>query len=398
MKRHILLISQYFYPENFRVNDMALEWVERGYEVTVLTGYPNYPEGEFYDGYTPAGVREEEWRGARIIRLPIRPRGHGSVQLVKNYLSFVRCGRQWIRHTKIQADIVFTFEVSPMTQALLGVWYGIRFHVPSLLYVQDLWPENIEAVMNIHNPIIIGMVQKMVDYIYAGTTQIFTTSPSFVDAIVNRKKPVPRNKVCFWPQYAEDFYVPVPNDDRSSEAFRIVFTGNIGTAQGLNILPKAAAQLAEEKVEFVIVGDGRGKQDLEREIEQLGVSDMFRFVPRQPAREIPKILSTCHCAFLSFQPHPLWSKTIPAKLQSYMACGMPIIASAEGETKRVMEEASCGVCCRIGDVNALCEGIRSMMKQDLSAYRRNARAYCLANYSKKNLMDQMDSYLRMDYE
>jgi len=402
--KHILLISQYFYPETFRVNDIAVEWVKRGYKVTVLTGIPNYPMGKFFDGYDRKHRRRETWNGVEIIRIPLIARGNSpnkllnAIGMAANYLSFVISGRWWVKKNNIHADLVFTVEVSPMTQALIGVWYGKRYHVPTYLYVQDLWPENVETVTGIHNRVIIGSINKMVDKIYRETNQIFTTSPSFVEAIVNRPVPVDRNKVHYWPQYAEEFYKPLPPqvvkeiavDDQS---FKIAFTGNIGTAQGLDILPKAAVLLKDVNVKFIIVGDGRYQMEFERQINEKGVRDKFIMIPRVPAKQIPEILSVCDAGFISFNKNLLWEMTIPAKLQSYMACGKAIIASASGETRRIIEEAGCGVCCKIGDAKALAEGIKELMKADSEAMSRKARRYFVGHYGKKKLMDEMDKYI-----
>lgn len=405
MGKHILLISQYFYPETFRVNDMACEWVKRGYKVTVLTGIPNYPMGKYFDGYDRKHRTREQWNGVNIIRIPLIARGNSCNKLINaagmaaNYFSFVRSGKKWVKSkeaAELHADLVFTFEVSPMTQAMIGIWYGKRYNVPTYLYVQDLWPENVETVTGIHNRLIIGPIDKMVDKIYRETGTIFTTSPSFVEAIVNRAKPVDRNKVFYWPQYAEEFYKPmnkqsvdeIPDDD----SFKIAFTGNIGTAQGLEVLPKAALLLKSENVKFVIVGDGRYQPEFERQINELDVRDKFIMVPRVPAEKIPEILSVCDAGFISFNETPLWMKTIPAKLQSYMACGKAIIASASGETKRVIEESGCGVCCEIGNAEAIVNGIRVLNKSDIKLLGNKARQYFEYKFNKKILMDEMDQF------
>lgn len=395
-KKHILVISQYFYPEPFRINDMCVEWVKRGYKVTVLTGIPNYPQGEYYEGYSLTKKRTEEWNGIRIVRIPLMARGKGSIGLVCNYLSFVVSGYIWKSLSTIKADYVFTFEVSPMTQVLVGCWYARKHKVPHYLYVQDLWPENVVTVTGISSPIVIKPINKMVDYIYKNTDEIFATSPSFVEAICNRKRSVSHSKVHYWPQYAEDFYKPmektsveeIPEDD----SFKVIFTGNIGTAQGLQILPQTAEILREENVKFVIVGDGRYLDEFKQEIQKRNVQDKFIMIARQPAERIPELLAACDAAFLSFQNDELWTKTIPAKLQSYMACGMPIIASAEGETERIITEAECGVCSAIGDVDKLSENIIIMTKDDLNKMRHNSRKYFERNFEKQELMDQIEQY------
>lgn len=390
------------------MNDMACEWVKRGYTVTVLTGIPNYPMGKYFDGYDKKHRTHETWNGVNIVRIPLVARGNSenkflsAAGMAANYFSFVRSGKKWVKSKEaagLHADMVFTFEVSPMTQAMIGVWYGKKYNVPTYLYVQDLWPENVETVTGIHNRIIIGPIDKMVDKIYRETRTIFTTSPSFVNAIVNRKVSVNKNKVHYWPQYAEEFYKPlnpvkVDGIDLNDGFFKIAFTGNIGTAQGLDILPKAARQLKDVSVKFIIVGDGRYLPELERQIDELDVKEKFIMLPRVPAERVPEILSCVDAGFISFSQTPLWENTIPAKLQSYMACGKAIIASASGETERVISEAGCGICCAIGDAKALSEGIKTMMQTDSKVMGEKAREYFEEKFDKKKLMDEMDKYLK----
>ncbi len=403
--KHILLVSQYFYPESFRVNDLAVEWVKRGYKVTVLTGIPNYPMGKFYDGYDKNHRTRETWNGVNIIRIPLVARGNSSNKLLnaigmtRNYFSFVRSGKKWVKSDEaatLKSDLVFTFEVSPMTQAKIGVWYGQRYNVPTFLYVQDLWPENVETVTGIHNRLIIGPIDRMVDNIYRNTGTLFAPSLSFVDAIINRKIPVDRNKVHYWPQYAEDYYIPMePQSIEGIEndgSYKVAFTGNIGTAQGLDVLPKTAELLRGKSVKFIIVGDGRYKAEFEQQIKEHNVQDMFIMLPRVQSEEIPEILSVCDAGFISFNNTDLWRNTIPAKLQSYMACGKPIIASASGETKKIIEEAQCGICTDIGNAEALAEGINKMMKFDNKLMGKNSREYFERYFDKKMLMDEMDQY------
>ena len=405
MKKHILVISQYFYPENFRINDICKEWVNRGYEVTVITGIPNYPQGKFFKGYGLFKNRKEEYEGVHIIRLPIVSRGKGSVRLALNYFSFVFSGFFWKTFTKIKADKVFIFEVSPMTQALVGVWYAKRRKIPCTIYVQDLWPENVEVVTGIKNKSIIGAIDKMVNYIYKNCGLILATSPSFVKRLEERTSVYDgegNSKVKYWPQYAEEFYKPTEKKDledlKISDKFRIVFTGNIGYAQGLDILPKTAELLKKENVncEFVIIGDGRYKEEFEKEISERNVREMFLLLGRKKPEEIPGYLALCDVAFISFADNPLFEMTIPAKLQSYMACGMPILAAANGETKRVIEEAKCGVCCELGNVQDLEKTIVTFTSQDIGTIGdmgRNALSYFSENFQKDKLLTELETYM-----
>lgn len=374
MKKHILVVSQYFYPEQFRINDICQEWVKRGFKVTVITGIPNYPEGKYYEGYGILKKRKETWNGIDIIRIPLIPRGKSKIGLVCNYLSFPVSGFIWNLLSNIKADYVFNFETSPMTQTLIAVWYAQKHKVPCYLYVQDLWPEAVETVTGIHNPFIIKPLDTMVRYIYKHCDKIFCTSPSFVRDIC--KRGVDKKKVYYWPQYAEEFYRPaekhsvpeIENDD----SFKIIFTGNIGYAQGLDTIPKAAKILKSKgaNVKFYIVGDGRYKQELIKEISYAGVEDMVLLIGRHPAKRIPEFLACCDVAYVSFMNDSLFSKTIPAKVQSYMACGMPVLAASEGETNRIVQKADCGLCSRIGDEVSLAENVEKMMSMEIAELER----------------------------
>lgn len=400
-KKHILVISQVFYPEQFRINDMCCEWIRRGYRVTVLTGIPNYPQGKYYEGYGLHKMRREYWNGIEIIRIPVIPRGNHKIGLIMNYFSFPISGFFWKIKTKIRADYVFMFETSPMTQCVIGVWYAKKYRIPLYLYAQDLWPENVEVVTGIHSPLVIEPIQKMVDYIYKNCTEIFVTSPSFVRAVCERRIPVPEEKVHYWPQYAEEFYIPMKREPveeiPDGEAFKVMFTGNVGYAQGLDILPRTAQILkkAGKKVLFCIVGEGRYLEEFKAQIQKSGVEEMFCMISRQPAVKIPKLLAASDAAFLSFMETKLFEMTIPAKLQSYMACGIPVIAAASGESKRVIEEAGCGICSPSGDAQALAESVKGMMErsqEELALMGTRARAYFEAHFEKQKLMDEIQQY------
>lgn len=402
-KKHILVLSQFFYPEQFRINDICKEWIKRGYKVTVVTGIPNYPKGKFYKGYGLIKNRRESWNGIDIIRLPLIPRGNTTVGLVLNYLSFPVAQFLWMLFTSIQPDVLFMFETSPMTQCMLGVWLKKKIcrkgkNIKLLGYIQDLWPENVEIMTGIHSPLVIRPIEKMVRYIYKNCDYIFATSPSFVESIQSRVDEGERNKVLYWPQYAEDHYKLVNNDSNNVDSMHIIFAGNIGFAQGLDILPRTAMNLKRKNVEvkFVIVGDGRYRQQMESEIDAAEVSSYFEFLGYRPSEEVPALFELSDIAFLSFMKTELFEKTIPAKLQTYLACGMPVLASADGETKRIIEESNCGTCTPLGDEVALTDAIIKM-KNDLARnrgmWKENARRYYETHFDKKTLLDQMERYL-----
>lgn len=377
---------------------MAYEWVKRGYKVTAVTGTPNYPTGKFFPGYSWFKNTKETHNGVDIYRIPLIAPGHNKFGLILNYFSFPFFGFWWQLFSKIKADEVFMFETSPMNQCMVGVRFAKRHHIPCYLYVQDLWPENVEMITGIHSPLVIKPIERMVRKIYKGCTHIWGTSPSFVDSIRKYVDEAEHDKVSFWPQYAEEFYQPLPKSEH--DYFNVIFTGNIGQAQGLEILPTAARIILEKKkckIKFTIVGDGRARKSFEESITQNGVWHMFEFAGRIAPEEVPAMLAKGDAAFLSFADDDLFAKTIPAKLQSYMACAMPIIASAKGETARIIQEADCGLCSEIGDAEALAENIIKMFdmsREKLAEMAHNSYEYNKKHFDKKTLMDQMEQYIK----
>lgn len=396
-KKHILVITQYFYPEQFRINDMCAEWVKRGYEVTVVTGYPNYPQGEYYDGYGWFKHTKQKWRGVKIIRLPLTARKHGSLRLALNYFSFVVSGFFWAKTTNLKADYVFTFEVSPMTQALLGVWYSKRNKTPNFLYVTDLWPENVEIITGIKSKWVITPIQWMVDYIYKRNNRILTSSSSFIESI--QKRNIPNERLEFWPQYAEEFYKPVsqpkPNEIPQDGVFNIVFAGNIGYAQGLGILVESAKQLLSENilVRFNIIGDGRYLPELKNKARDSKTEQYFNFIDRKKPEEIPNYIASADVSLICLSKSEVFSITIPAKTQSCMACGKPILVSADGEVQDIIRNANAGLVSGAEDVEALTKNIIELTKtseEELRKLGNNALKYYSENFQKDKLMDRID--------
>lgn len=405
LKKHILVIAQYFYPEQFRINDICTEWVKRGYKVTVVTGIPNYPQGKYYHGYGLFKKRKETYNGMEIIRIPLIPRGNNSIMLVLNYLSFVVSGLFWKLFTKIKADYVFIFEVSPMTQALPGVWYAKRKKIPCYIYVTDLWPENVEIITGITNKKIIGTIGKMVNYIYKRCDKIFTSSASFIKVINERGVPI--DKIEFWPQYAEDYYKPVNKEHVSvpeipqDDIFNIIFAGNIGVAQGLDILPQTAKLLKQNnvKVRFNIVGDGRFKETFVNKVRNHDVMDMFNFIIKQPPARIPDFMAVCDATLISLSKSKVFSITLPAKTQSCIACGIPIIVSADGEIQEVIQKVKAGICSNAGDSEMLASKISELVSKspdELLQMSKNAHEYSKLNFDKEKLLFVMDEYFNIN--
>lgn len=362
----ILFVTQFFYPENFRINDLARYLAAAGHEVTVLTGLPNYPGGSFFDGYTRKGPYKEKMDGVNIRRVFVIPRKKGGLWLSLNYLSFVLFGcLETAAMEPSDYDVIYAFGTSPITQALPALVLKKMGGVPVILNVQDLWPDNVEAITGVKNPVTTGLLDMLVDFIYNRCDLVLGTSRSFVKAIKSRRGLKEKRKVVFWPQYA--------TVERSSEErrdilpegyFHIVFTGNVGQGQGLDTLIRAAALLKEEyegRLVFDIVGDGRARADLMSETKKAGLEDMIRFHGSFPEKEIPGILNTADAALLILKDDEIFKRTIPAKLQTYLKCGAPVVGCVCGESRQLIEKYGVGVCAKGMGAKQLAAAVREVM-------------------------------------
>lgn len=386
-----------------RINDICVALVERGHTVTVVTSIPNYPEGKFFSGYGFFKNRKEVYKGISIIHIPVIPRGKNFFSLSLNYISFVISGWFFAHFSSIKPDIVFMNMSSPMTQSLVGKWFAKRRHIPSIIYILDLWPESFQAITGISSSIIIKPLERMVDNIYSSVDKVLTSSNSFVESIMTRG--VPSEKLHFWPQYAEDFYRPVrgekegssvslPNDDR----LKIIFTGNIGLAQGLDLLVGVAETLHLENLPvcFIIVGDGSFKSEFIEMVKNKNLTDYFLFINRQPAVDIPYLLSQSDAGLVILKKSEIFSKTIPAKVQSYMACALPLIVSADGEIQKLVETAKAGICADAENSDSLVHAIKQFLrleKEKRVEMGNFAKMYSERTFGKENLIDQLELLL-----
>lgn len=369
MRKKILVISQYFYPENFRINDLVLELKKKDYDITVLTGLPNYPQGEYYEGYSRDSNCDEIWNDIPIYRCNIRARHQGSINLIRNYMSFViEANKKLKKLQDKEFDLIYVFEVSPITVALPAIKLKKKKHFPIIINIQDLWPENIIAITGLTNPFIISLINKLVKYIYSNCDSILVASPSFVPNIQRYLK-TNRDRVKFWPQYATVQKEEKQKDLFNKENFNIVFTGNIGEAQGLDLVIEAAYKLKDTRIRWQLVGDGRQMDYLKQKVRDKGLENIIVFYGRKPEKEIPQYLSCADAALLILKPNPVFEMTIPAKLQTYMACGVPILGCVSGEGKKIIEQSKSGLVTSEITVQGLIDVCNKFLKLTEREYR-----------------------------
>lgn len=392
----ILIVSQYFYPENFRINDLALELKKRGHEITVLTGLPNYPKGEYFEGYDDTKNCDEVWNDIPVYRCKLRPRKTGSVNLIRNYVSFVIEANKKLKELQNKDfDLIYVFEVSPITVALPAIKLKKKKNIPVIINIQDLWPENIVAVTGMTNPIIIGLVNRMVNYIYRHCDLILTASPSFVSKIKERIND--KDKVRYWPQYSTVNKTDEEVSIYDKEYFNIVFTGNIGEAQGIDLAIEAAKILKDKKICWHFVGEGRSKEKLEKQVNEYGINDRVKFHGFHPEKEIPKYLKDADAALLILKPNPVFEMTIPAKLQTYLACGVPLLGCVSGEGKRIIEESKAGIVSEDISVDGLvkvCNQFIELPNDLLNEYKERSYCYGKSNFNKNKLISDLEKYMK----
>jgi glycosyltransferase involved in cell wall biosynthesis len=400
----ILIVCQYFYPESFRITDIALELKKTGHKVSVLTGMPNYPEGRFYKGYGLLSKKRGMVGGVHVRRALIVPRGKGkTIDLAMNYFSFIASASlSALRVHHGDYDVVFVYQLSPVTMAIPGIVAATKAHVPLVTYVVDLWPESLSAAGGTKNRKVLSLVGKLVDWIYRKSARVLVASLGFIEPIVLRGHAP--NKLRYIPQYPEDLYrqVIVPETDPAREemprGFIVIFTGNIGAAQNLGVVVDAAEELAEyHDIYWVLIGDGRARVDLQHRVKARGFDRRILFFGKRPMARIPTYLSLADLALVCLSPEPLFALTLPAKIQSYFACGIPVVGSADGDAAQVIVESGAGLAGPAGDASALAQNVLAMYRSspdERMAYANNALRYYNEHFRKERLIAEIELNLR----
>ena len=359
----VLIFSQYFWPESFRINEVVESLRDVGCEVTVLTGQPNYPQGKTFGGYSALQISHEvHAKGYTIHRVPLIPRGKANaVGLMLNYLSFVLSsalvGPIVLRRQKF--DLIFVCGMSPFTQSVSAIWLGKLKKAKVVIWVQDLWPESLEATGFVKNKTLLSAVGWVVSWIYRHCDLLLVQSKGFVSSV---DKMAGKTPIKYHPNPGELAFNHLASSEQAptvllSKGFNIVFAGNLGTVQALDTVLAAAEQLQEHPdIKLVLVGSGSLTTWLEAEIKRRNLQNVS-MPGRFPVEAMPSILSQASALLVSLCRDPIINKTIPSKIQVYLAAGKPIIASLEGEGARIVEESGAGLACPAEDATALAQAI-----------------------------------------
>lgn len=394
----ILVVSQYFWPENFRINDLVQEWTARGHQVTVLTGRPNYPGGEVFLEYLQNPASFARFDGVQVHRVPMLARASGSLRLVLNYLSFVlgACLFGPWRLRGCRPDVIFVFEPSPVTVGLPAVLLGRLKRCPVVFWALDLWPETLAAVGVVQNPKVLGAVARIVRFIYNRCTLVLGQSRSFLPSIARHCDDT--GKVRYFPSWAEDVFQhqvdePAMEIPPAPGTLSILFAGNVGDAQDFPAILDAAERLKyRNDIRWLIVGDGRRSSWVAEQVQARGLQERVLLLGRFPVERMPAFFAQADALLVSLKKDPTFSMTIPGKVQSYLAAGRPIIGMLDGEGADVIQRAGAGMVCPAGDSVGLAETIQRFAETPPEERRRmgeQGQAYAKAEFDRNTLVSRL---------
>jgi len=393
----VLVVSQHFWPENFRVNDLVIGLKERGHDVTVLTGLPNYPLGDIYSEYKEDKSKYKAFHGVKVHRVPVIPRKQGrAINLILNFLSFAFIGlimAPWkLRGEKF--DSIFVFGNSPLTAALPALFISKIKKAPICLWVMDLWPDTLVSMGVVKAGFQEKLARKFVSYIYNSCALVLGQSHSFVDSI----KPMTKSQVDYFPSWSDVTGAGDEFNFELGDKFNIVFAGNIGEAQDFPNIIRAAHIIKNENsdVRFVIVGDGRAASSVRNEIAQKQLSEQMLLLGQYPVEQMNSLFSKADALLVTLKPDPAFSKTIPGKVQAYLAAGKPIISMMDGEVFSVISAAKAGLAVEAGDFSGLARSALALSKstkEELNQYSESARSFYMKEFDRRVLMEKLDRFL-----
>lgn len=395
----VLIVSQYFWPEGFRINEVARTLVEKGARVDILTGKPNYPEGRIAEGYRAWGTQSESWEGATVFRLPLFPRGERSGwRLAVNYLSFILSGLvfgPWLLRDR-KYDIVFVHGMSPILQAIPAVFMAWLKQRKLVVWVQDIWPDSLAATGYVRSPRVLRAVAWVVRWIYRHTDFLLVQSRAFEAPVAAM---APGTPVAYYPNSVDATFAESPSPDvvlpvvpALDEGFPIVFAGNVGAGQAVEVMVEAATLLRDvPAIRFVVFGQGSRWDWMRQEVQARGLTNLH-LPGRFPVNTMPGLMQKAGALLVTLADEPIFALTVPNKVQAYMAAGRPILACLNGEGARLVEEAQAGLGVPAQDARALADAVLrlyQMPAEDRAKMGGNGRRYFKAHFDHDKLIDEL---------
>ena len=389
----ILVICQYYYPEPFRITDICESLIQKGHEVTVLTGLPNYPEGSIFAEYRHGKKRNEIINNVKVIRAFEIGRGNNHLKLFLNYFSFAIAASLKAILIKEEFDVVFVYQLSPVMMCIPAIVYKKKYYKKLLLYCLDLWPESLAAGGVKEDSVIYKIFLKISKMIYLSADSILVTSNMFKDYF-ERTLGMTTTNIEYLPQYAEDLFLKIL-DEPVNDKYNFVFAGNIGDMQSVETIIKAANEIkSHQNILFHVIGDGSKLDKCKRLANSFKLINVM-FHGRRPVEEMPYFYTMATALLITLKNSKKLSSTLPGKIQSYMAAGKPIIGAINGEANQVIKDADCGLCCNAEDY----KGLANLIVQICNSNKRkqmaiNAKNYYTENYSKDIFISRLEGKLK----
>ena len=397
----ILIVTQYFWPENFRINDLCNGLSQRGHEVTILTGEPNYPLGEIFPEYVADKRSYASYHGCKVLRAPIFARGKSKISLLLNYASFpISASIIALKNLrKKHFDIVFICQLSPPTVAIPGILMSWQTKAPLVMWVLDLWPEALSSFGFSKNSSITRFIRFLMVQLYKRCDLIVAQSKGMRDNL--RLATNELSKVAYIPTWAETQFRSSSSmlTSKHNNEVILTFAGNIGVAQDVDTIINAAALLrSSPNIRFQIIGDGRDASRIQRLIKGEGLEKNVFLLGRYPLEKMPEVFNNSDALLITLGKGDAFQMTVPGKLQSYLAAGRPIIGAIDGEACHVIREANCGYCVSSGDSVGFANAIKKLSALKISERNSlglNGQRYFESNYSRDIVLDEFENQLSM---
>lgn len=392
-KKKILVVCQYYYPENFQITPICENLEADGYEITVLTGLPNYPTGIVPEEYRH-GHRTEMVHGVHVIRCYEAGRKKGALSLAWNYATFTISALKKINTIKESFDLVLCYQLSPVFMGLPAWKYAKKHHIPFIIYCCDLWPESIKMYIQNESSLVFRMVKEISKKIYYAADKLVVQSASFIDYL-SRIHGIDKEKMIYIPAFADETYL-TSDFQACDEIVDFVFLGNLGIAQDLISVLKAVEGIKNVpgfKVHFV--GDGACLDEMKKFVSSHGLKDKVCFYGRRPVEEMPAFYKLADACLVSLQADNATGLTLPSKVQGYMAAGKPVIAMMDGSARVVIDESGCGICVGAGDIKALSKAMEDFIEHP-DTYKEcgeKGRKYFKDNFAKEKCIRKLEEVI-----